>query len=245
VTVRLTDVLVDRRVCVSQAVANSWYGNGERRDVAVIHNPIDLGRFSVDPGATARLRAEFGCEGGKALIVNVGRLTRQKGQADLVRAAAQMRREGCDDFLVVIAGRGEREARLRAQVQEHGLSDHVRLVGFRDDVPALVAAADIFVFPSLWEGLGLAALEAMAAGTVVIGSDLPAIREYLADGETGFLFAPGSPHALADRIIALVKDPAVREMVGRRGRVRVAEAFAADQIGAKYLDLYRTAEAAS
>jgi glycosyltransferase involved in cell wall biosynthesis len=244
-TMRLTDTLVDRRVCVSQAVADSWYGGSNRARASVVHNPIDVGRFAVDPDAVERLRREFGLHGGKVLIVNVGRLTRQKGQTDLVQAAAQLRRAGFDDYVLVIAGRGEEEARLQAQVLEHGLSDHVRLVGFRDDVPALVAAADLFVFPSLWEGLGLAALEAMAAGTAVIASDLPAVREYVADGETGLLSAPGSPQALAERIIALIRDPALREMLGHRGRARVAEAFGAEQIGHKYLDLYRGTEATS
>jgi glycosyltransferase involved in cell wall biosynthesis len=240
---RLSDRLADERICVSHAVADSWYGDAPRQGLNVIHNPVDAARFVGGRECVARVRQEFGLRDGTVLLVNVGRLNRQKRQADLLRAAAQLRFRGDDGFLVVIAGRGEEEGRLRSMIEEMGLGRHVHLAGFRDDVPALVAAADIFVFPSLWEGLGLAALEAMAAGTPVVASNIPPIREYVTHEETGLLFEPENVNELAEHLKELLHDPDRRQRLGREGQARVSQGFNARHIGSLYLNSYLAAEA--
>src|SRR5690606_34440112 len=107
------------------------------------------------------------------------RLTRQKGHIYLIDAVAEMMARSDKSAYLLIVGRGEEEAAIRRRIKSRGVGDRIILTGFRNDIPDLVAASDLFVFPSIWEGLGLAALEAMAAGTAVAASALPAIKEYI------------------------------------------------------------------
>src|SRR5262249_36859850 len=130
---------------------------------------------------------------------------------------------------------------LEAQARSLGIADRVAFLGHRRDVPALLQVADLFVLPSLFEGLPLAALEAMAAGEPVIASRISGTDEAVADGTTGVLVPPGNPTALAQAIRTVLNDHGLAERLGAAGRARVHAEFSAGQmvraVEASYDDL--------
>ena len=112
-------------------------------------------------------------------------------------------------------------------------------LGIRRDVPALLAACDVLVMASRWEGLGLVFLEAMAAGRPCLATRVSAIPEVVVDGETGLLVPPDDPPALADGLVRLAGDPTLRARLGAAGRARVAERFGLDRMVEETLAVYR------
>jgi len=133
------------------------------------------------------------------VVLTVGRLEPQKGHADLLAAAFQLRRAH-PDLRLLIAGEGPERQRLEELIRSHGLQDRVRLLGQVADVSELMRAADIFAFPSHFEGTPFAMLEAMAHGVPVIAARFGGANEVIEDGKSGLLVAIGDPDALADRI---------------------------------------------
>lgn len=233
---RLSSTMLNGRSCVSGAVKQSWYGPADNK-ATVIRNPIDTSRFFVSEDQTRAIRREFNIADGSSLLVSVGRINKQKAHPVAVRAVHRLRAAG-EDCKLVIAGRGENEAALRAEISRLDLEPYVVLAGFRNDIPTLIAAADVFVFPSLWEGLPLAALEAMAAGTAIVASKLPSIEECVIDEETGLLSQPGDDAALALNIERLLRDPGLRMRLSSMAHEAVRATFSAESIAAQYLDLY-------
>lgn len=150
------------------------------------------------------------------MVLSTGRLAEQKGLEYLIRAAASVRSE-LPGIKIVLAGAGPLERKLAKLVSDLGLGDTVLLLGFRADVGNLLAACDLVVLPSLWEGLSISLLEAMAAGKPVVTTTLGSNREVTADGKTAVLVPPKDPASLADAIRALALDPAQLEELGRRG----------------------------
>ena len=114
----------------------------------------------------------------------------------------------------------------------------MRFLGHRDDAPEVLAAADVFVFPSLYEGLGGALIEAMALGLPIVASDLPAIREVVEPGSNALLVEPGSPADLADAIVALADDPERRRRMGARSRAIFEDRFTLERSARRMLDLF-------
>jgi glycosyltransferase involved in cell wall biosynthesis len=166
--------------------------------------------------ARAEVRAELGI-GDAFMMLSTGRLAEQKGLEYLIRAAALLQ-PVMPAAKFVVAGDGPLERRLARLVSELRLEDTVLLVGFRSDVGDLLAASDLVVLPSLWEGLSISLLEAMAAGKPVVTTTLGSNREVTNDGETAVLVPPKDPAALAAAIQALVGDAARLDELGRRGR---------------------------
>src|SRR5690606_10572466 len=120
------------------------------------------------------------------------------------------------------------------------LHDHVRFLGFRSDVANVLAAADIFVFPSLYEGLGGSLIEAMAMKLPVVASDIPAIREVVEDGRSGYLAPPGNVSALAGAIQALLSDPERVHGFGERAREICEDRFAVERSAGQMVSLYQS-----
>jgi len=159
-------------------------------------------------------------------IACVGQLHPLKGVHVLLEAFGKVVREFPAARLYIIGDpvideyRGYEE-RLRAQIVESGLQHHVVLTGWRDDVLALVSRMTIIVHPSFAEGFGRAVLEAMALGRAVVASAVGGLREAIRDGENGMLVPPGSADALADRLLQLLRDPGLRERLGREAHETV------------------------
>lgn len=155
-----------------------------------------------------RTRAALEVRPDTPLILSVGREEPQKNHVTLVEAFARLRREGADAVLAIAGRRGRASEELDAAVRRVGLDAAVLMrLGPRDDVADLLVAADVFAFPSRWEGLGGAAIEAMALRTPVVAGDVPALRELLADGDAGLLADPADSTAFADSLRRALNEP--------------------------------------
>jgi glycosyltransferase involved in cell wall biosynthesis len=188
-------------------------------------------------------RAALGVSAGEKLLLAVGNLYPVKGHDILLKALAPLvGRAELPPWTAVVAGRGEELERLERLREDLGLGSRVHLLGYRDDVGALLRAADLFVHPSRSEGLPLAIIEAMTVGLPVVASRVGGLAEVVRDGETGLLVPPEDPTALSDALATLLRDAPFAARLGAEGR-RVAEAeYGVDAMIDRYLRLYRTAE---
>jgi L-malate glycosyltransferase len=170
----------------------------------------------------------------------VGRLEDQKGHTHLLAALPEVLQE-FPDLVVLLVGAGRRQADLQRQVQELGLQETVRFLGTRRDLPEIYRALDLFVQPSLWEGLPLALLKAMGAGLPVVATRVSGSMEAIADGINGRLVAPGDPQSLARTIKELLRQPQQRRRLADAARGTVAARFSLEamlrQLEELYLDL--------
>ncbi len=192
-----------------------------------------------ESGNPGPVREELGIEGGELMILAVGNLYPVKGHATLIGALGRLKRRDPElSWKALIAGRGGEEERLRALAEDEDLGDRFQLLGFRSDVPNLLAAADIYVMPSLSEGLPLALLEAMFSGTAIVASGVGGIPEVVRDGEEAVLAPPGDAPALADALFTLAKDPGLRERLGTAARKRGEARYSAAAMVEAYERLY-------
>lgn len=199
-------------------------------------DPERLGRPSIDRRIAARQALGLGGDG--PVFASVGRQEFQKGQWHLLEAMALLRAERPDARLMVAGRRGNVSPRLEEVMRRTGLDGQVRFLGHRDDVPDVLSAADVFVCPSLSEGLPGAIIEAMALGLPIVASDLPAVREVVEVGANALLVPPGSPGRLADAMRELLDDPARRDAFGARGREIFEERFTIERSVEQMVGLY-------
>jgi glycosyltransferase involved in cell wall biosynthesis len=187
-------------------------------------------------------REQLGLSAGDLVMGAVGRLEEQKGHGQLLAALPELQRR-IPDLVVLIVGEGREEEKLKRQVRELNLASTVRFLGTRRDLPEIFRALDIFVHPSLWEGLPLALLKAMGAGLPVVATRVSGSREAIEDGVNGCLAAPGDPEALARAILELHRHPEMRQRLGEAARRTVMERYSLEAMLQKleelYLDLWR------
>jgi glycosyltransferase involved in cell wall biosynthesis len=170
------------------------------------------------------------------IVGNVARLAEQKGQRTLLEAAPLVL-ERHPEARVAIVGEGELRAELEALAAP--LGDRAVLLGARDDVPDLLASFAVFAFPSQYEGLCLAVIEAQAAGVPVVTTPVGGIRETVVDGETGWLVPPRDARALADRIAWVLDHPDEARRIADEGRRRARERYSEAAMVERTLELYR------
>ena len=193
-------------------------------------------------GDGSTLRASLGLAPDDVLLVAVGNLIERKGHAVLLKSLLEIHR--LDPSLrwhVAIAGDGVERSNLQRLADEGGISERVHLLGHRSDVPDVLAASDIFVMSSHWEGLPLAVLEAMFAGKAVVASDVSGIPEAIPTPQEGRLVPPGDVPALRDALRPLLVDGDLRRRLGEAGRERARRHFSLAEMGAAYAALYRGA----
>ena len=210
-----------RTVAVSASLARAL-----SRDLAIRESRIRTipNGIPYEPPACVTLREELGLGPADRLLVSVGNLYPVKGHQYLIDAVARLS-DRHPHLHVAIAGRGDLAQPLASRAREHGLADRVHLLGLRSDVAAILAAADIFVLPSLSEGLPLAILEAMFAARPIVASDVGEVAVALAHGEAGMLVAPGNAEALAQSIDKLLSNPRQARELGARGAERAAAEY--------------------
>lgn len=205
--------------------------------ISTIYNAVQMEPFLAIPAPTAQPRT-----GQPLTITTIGRLEPQKGQHLLLQAARQvidaLGTEQPLRFLFV--GQGPLGAQLQAQTTELGLDNAVTFTGLRRDIPAILAQSDIFVLPSLWEGLPLSAIEAMAAARPVLLTDVGGNQELLTSGDEGLLVAPDDVNALTEALLALITDLPLRRQLGERARAHVRQHFHINIIARQYEALYRS-----
>jgi glycosyltransferase involved in cell wall biosynthesis len=191
-------------------------------------------------GDRAATRATLGLAPDALVIVAVANLIAYKGHADLLDALAAVRARLPRSWTLLCAGRDDRiGGDLAARAAAAGLGDHVRFLGQRDDVPALLAASDIAVSASHEEGSSNAVLEAMAAGLAVIATDVGGSAEAIQPGTGGLLVPPRDPAALGAALLSLAGDPDLRARLGNAARMRATRDFSLDACVERYAALYR------
>lgn len=225
----------DRAVCVSESVRR-FYVDKRRfpaEALAVIPNAVDL------PDPTKRERpSDFpDAPADRMRAISVGRLHPQKGLDLGLRWIATALDMGADlDWTIV--GDGAERSRLEAQAKELQVSDRVRFVGWRDDVPAWLAASDVALLPSRWEGMPNALLEAFAAGLPALASDVEGVAEVMGQELSFQLIPHGNTFVAASRLAALASDPELRRRLGEANRLRMSESFGPTGMVARYAELY-------
>jgi len=225
---------VDGVIAISEGVRTALVHAGVRPgQVFVVRSGVDLGRVAAPPDARLRVRAAWGAGDDDVVVLVPGSLERRKGHAVLLEAARRL--NGAPMRWVFCGDGSEREALVRAAAP---LGGAVRFEGFRDDMGACLAAADVVALPSLAEGLGVAALEGAAAALPVVASRVGGLVEAVADGETGLLVAPGDPAALAAAIGRLAADAGLRARLGAAGRARVVACYSVARMAEGTLACY-------
>jgi glycosyltransferase involved in cell wall biosynthesis len=174
---------------------------------------------------------------GSIVVGVVARLDLQKGFEYLLRAA----RELCKMFpglKIVIAGEGPDRSAIEEMIEQYGLQSSVVLAGQQSNMPAVYAAMDIFVLPSLNEGLPMTVLEAMAASKPVIATSVGAIPSVIRDGETGLLVAPKDSEGLRNAVASLLNDPGRRKRLGDQAHAWVSQNYTSEAMALKYREMY-------
>jgi glycosyltransferase involved in cell wall biosynthesis len=221
--------------CATKVVANS---SAARRmleaeglattSIAVIPNGVD---------APAVARAGAGEDRGRRSVITVANLRTEKNHETLIEAAALLA-PAFPDLEFSIVGDGPRRAALERLVRDQGLQQRVRFLGHREDVPALLAAADAFVLPSLSEAFPNSAIEAMAAGLPVVASATGGLLDLIEHGRTGLLFDPGDAGALANTLQGVLADSAGAIRIGSAARDHVTARYSFDRMVRAFEDLY-------
>ncbi len=204
--------------------------------VEVIYNGVGQAQTVTDD-EVQECKAELGISEFYPVLGVVGSLYLVKGHRFLISAMSEIIRRWPGAVLLVI-GRGELEASLKAQVERLGIGANVRFLGMRQDVPRLLSVLDAFVLPSLSEGLSLALLEAMASGKPVVATLVGGNPELIDHGRTGFLVQPEDAKDLAANLVKLLSDPGMMQQFGRQGVERVRQHFSLEQTVDQYSDLY-------
>ena len=209
--------------------------------VHTVRYGLDPATRTAPPDARRLLRAALELPEDAVLIGSVSRLIEQKGLIYGLRAFIQI----ADEFPAahyVLAGAGPLRDALEGAARDLGVGGRVHFLGWRDDTPAIFAALDVLLAPSLWEGFGLVFLEAMALGVPVISTCISAIPEVIVDGETGWLAPPTDVNALAGALRVALADPDERRRRGEQGRARLEREFTAAAMVERTLDVYHSLE---
>jgi glycosyltransferase involved in cell wall biosynthesis len=236
---RVTMRWTNRMVCCSHAVRRSvkLRIGGREEQFVVIPFGVEAGRFR---GVAALLKNELGLQEGLPVIGTVCRLVEpKKGLRFLLEAVVQLEREVDGPLCqVLIVGDGPAEERLRVMAQQLGIASRVIFAGTRRDIPQLLPLLDAFVLPSLYEGFGIAILEAMAAGRPVVATTVGGIPEFVTHGETGILVEPGNAAALARAIQTVLANPEQARQMGLRGQRHVQENFEIASVVRRHEEVY-------
>ncbi len=228
-------------IAISEAVKEHLindFGIPEDR-IALIYTGVDTAKFSEDlpEEDKAKARRRFGVENGP-LIGTIGRLSPVKGQEVLLKAVKSILK-GFPEAKILLIGDGPDESRLRKLVYELGIERSVIFAKSVDDTKGALAIMDVFVLPSIKEGLGLSLIEAMACGRPCVASRIGGIENIVEDGKTGLFFTPGDAEGLAIAIKRILSDKLIRDIISKNGREKVLRYFSVDQMATKMEMLYK------
>ncbi len=231
---------VKRIVAVSEGVKKYLIEDRKiaSKKIVIIHYGIDLSLFKSRNGfLDKRKRSELGLPDHKIVIGTVARLEIQKGHRYLIAAAPEIINK-FSNVVFVFAGDGTLRQELETQVNALGLQENFRFLGFRKDVKELLFAFDVFVLPSLFEGLPNVILEAMASGRPIVATAVDGTPELIEHNETGLLVPPKSPHALQEQILNLLENEEKGSKLGRQAKEMAKQKFSFDQQFRKFEEVY-------
>jgi glycosyltransferase involved in cell wall biosynthesis len=233
----------ERLVAVSEHVRRSAHERLgfplERIDL--LYNPIDIDQFqSGAPRGRQQLIEELSLPEGSFILLNVARVSPQKGLLYAIRALPAVRDKYPETYLVSVGDTVDHRwlSRLEAEADSLGVARHMRFLGVRRDIPDLLRCCDLFVFPSLYEGLGISLIEAMASGCACVASRAGPITEVIRQGVDGLLVPPADVQALADAVCLLLNDGARRKRLGEAAAKSVRAQFHPEAAARKLEDVY-------
>lgn len=235
---------VDYLVAISEIIRQNLIATHpfSSEKIGVIHHGVDLEQFSLAKISDRSVRQELGFSHEQVVVGMVGRLQISKGCLEFLEMARRVHLQQPHTQFVIVgeATRGEpQEAELiRAKHRELQLEQFVTFLGFRTDIPAVLAALDVFVFPSHAEAFGLALLEAMAAGKAVIASNNDGVLDLVSHEENGLLFPPRAIEVLTQTCLRLVQDATLRQRMGTASRARVEGKFSVQRMLEQIESLY-------
>ena len=232
----LQSVAIGRYIAVSNEVKERFCQNlgVPESKIRVVQNGIRLEPFDQSADLSLRLALTEGrnCP----IVFTPARLHTQKGHQYLLDAAAMI-----PEAIFVLAGDGPERNDLEQRACELGIEMRVRFLGNRQDIPKLLATCDLFVLPSLYEGLPISVLEAMAAGKPIVATDIGGTKEAIINQETGLLVSPGNAQELAGAIKRMLSDPKLSAQIGAAGKERAKQLFSAEamakNVGLVYAEL--------
>jgi glycosyltransferase involved in cell wall biosynthesis len=239
---RMTSFLVDRYIAISFGIGeflNKTVGISSLK-ITVIKNGIDLDKFiSSSFQDINTLRRNLGFNPGDKVVGIVARLHKQKGHVFLLQAFKDVV-QAIPNAKLLIVGNGPLKKRLGKIALDLGIGNNVIFTGFRDDIADIMLLIDLLVSPSLWEGLPVTILEAMAAKKPVVATNVGGVLEVVEDGVSGILIKPRDTNALADALIGLLGDNQLRMRMGEAGWSRLSENFNAKRMIKETEELYET-----
>ena len=239
---------IDRRLASwsDMVVGNSKAVVDFYRDAGLPDSRLVMIPSGIEPGDPpeidtdrAAVRAEFGWPADAPLVLFAGRLMPQKGVDDLI-AALDILQHVRPQLKTLIAGAGPQRSELEETAHAFQLDDKVKFLGHREDVPRLLAASDLLVLPSLYEGMPNIVLEAMRHRKPVVATAAPGTTEVVVDGETGLLVPVKNFQGLARAIRQMIDDPELSRKFGEAGRARVELEFGVDRMVTRFAELYET-----
>jgi len=236
---RLLALITDRIVTLTERGSDEHVrlGIAPREKFVAIPSGIILSAFRSVRSDPAMKRKELGLPADGPIIGTVGRLVPIKGHEWLLKAAPLVLAE-CPNATFVFLGDGLLLGQLQQVAAERGLTAQVRFLGARTDVPECLATFELFVFPSINEGMGRALVEAMAMGIPAVATRVGGIPDVVGEGVTGLLVPPEDEHAIAHAVLALLRDPEKRQAYGHAARRRIDERFDAAKMVADIERLY-------
>lgn len=203
------------------------YVHGVGLDVARMQNPVR---------SREQMREEFGLTESDKFIASIGELDDNKNHITVIKALATLGRK---DFKYVVCGVGPNKDMLLAEAEHMGLKENVILAGYRSDIPDVLNAADIFVFPSFHEGMPVSALEAMACGLPIICSEIRGNVDIIREGDNGYLFQPSDVETLARKLEYLLDDAEKRKIMGLKNKENVKD-FSLESVTEELKRIYKS-----
>ena len=205
------------------------------KKIKVVHHGIDLNKFSELN--TIDLREQLGLSENDFIIGFVGRLSIQKGIKYMLDAFRMVADE-LKNVHLVIAGTGELEGMVKEFATKFNLERKIHLLGFRNDIPALMRTFDILLLPSLWEGFGIVLIEAMASGKPIVATNASSIPEIVKDGWNGILVPPENAEAISDALKKLISEPELQIKFAEEGLKIIQEKFTIDRMISDYESIF-------
>ncbi|MFM7025305.1 MAG: glycosyltransferase family 4 protein [Limnohabitans sp.] len=229
---------VQRIITISEGIRAVMLAQGlPPQQVVCVRSALDPSPY-LQPYDKAAFRHSLGVAEDTLLVGMVAQLIERKGHRHLLAALPSVLKD-FPNLQVLIYGRGPLEAELRQEIDQRGLGPHVRMMGFKDDLPQTLGCLDLLVHPADMEGLGIALLQASAAQLPIIACRAGGMPEAVRDGVNGLLISPGDVSGLASAMQALLADPAMRSRMGKAGRELILHEFSTDTMCDGNLAVYR------
>lgn len=225
----------NRIVAVGHTIRNSFQSRLRGRSIEVVPNAVSI-PIIITPAQRVKLRKEVAGDPAKTILISVGRFAPAKGYEDLVLAFSMLV-TSYPDIVLLLVGDGPLFGEIHNLVSKSGLEKNVFLLGKRNDVPSLLAASDLYVSSSHWEGLPLAILEAMMAGLPIVATgvgDIPSV----VTADIGLVVPPHQPESIAEAIAKLLDEPARLRQMGAAGRALAVEQYSPQAWMERLLNLY-------